>query len=99
TPAGLVVNEIAPRVHNSGHWTQSGCAADQSEQHIRAVAGWPLRDGSRFADVVTEHLTSDDIGHVTAIAREHDAALDLYGTAEAREGRKMGRVDRIVRRA
>jgi 5-(carboxyamino)imidazole ribonucleotide synthase len=46
TPQGLVVNEIAPRVHNSGHWTQAGCAVDQFEQHIRAVAGLPLGDGS-----------------------------------------------------
>ena len=99
TPAGLVVNEIAPRVHNSGHWTQNGCAVDQFEQHIRAVAGWPLGDGSRFADVVMENLIGDDIGHVPAIAREKDAALHLYGKAEAREGRKMGHVNRIVRRA
>jgi len=99
TPAGLVVNEIAPRVHNSGHWTQNGCAVDQFEQHIRAVAGWPLGDGSRFADVVMENLIGDDIRHVPAIAREKDAALHLYGKAEAREGRKMGHVNRIVRRA
>jgi 5-(carboxyamino)imidazole ribonucleotide synthase len=45
TPSGLVVNEIAPRVHNSGHWTQAGCAVDQFEQHIRAITGWPLGDG------------------------------------------------------
>src|SRR5690606_18200508 len=49
TASGLVVNEIAPRVHNSGHWTQNGCAVDQFEQHIRAIAGWPLGDGSRHA--------------------------------------------------
>lgn len=52
TPAGLIVNEIALRVHNSGHWTQAGCAVDQFEQHIRAVAGLPLGDGKRYADVV-----------------------------------------------
>ncbi len=52
TPQGLIVNEIAPRVHNSGHWTQNGCAVDQFEQHIRAIAGWPLGDGPRHADVV-----------------------------------------------
>ncbi|NAZ18044.1 ATP-grasp domain-containing protein, partial [Glutamicibacter soli] len=56
TPQGLVVNEIAPRVHNSGHWTQAGCAVDQFEQHIRAVAGLPLGDGKRYADVVMENL-------------------------------------------
>ena len=61
TPRGLVVNEIAPRVHNSGHWTQAGCAVDQFEQHIRAVAGLALGDGKRHADVVMENLIGDDI--------------------------------------
>ena len=98
TPQGLIVNEIAPRVHNSGHWTQNGCAVDQFEQHIRAVTGWPLGDGSRFADVVMENLIGDDILRVPDIARERDAALHLYGKAEARPGRKMGHVNRIIRR-
>ncbi|MCZ8078699.1 MAG: 5-(carboxyamino)imidazole ribonucleotide synthase [Rhodobacteraceae bacterium] len=96
TRAGLIVNEIAPRVHNSGHWTQNGCAVDQFEQHIRAVAGWPLGDGSRHSDVVMENLIGDDILRVPAIAREKNAALHLYGKAEARPGRKMGHVNRIV---
>lgn len=95
TRAGLIVNEIAPRVHNSGHWTQNGCAVDQFEQHIRAVAGWPLGDGSRHSDVVMENLIGDDILRVPAIAREKNAALHLYGKAEARPGRKMGHVNRI----
>ena len=98
TPQGLIVNEIAPRVHNSGHWTQNGCAVDQFEQHIRAVTGWPLGDGSRFADVVMENLIGDDILRVPQIARERDAALHLYGKAEARPGRKMGHVNRIIRK-
>ncbi len=98
TPRGLLVNEIAPRVHNSGHWTQNGCAIDQFEQHIRAVAGWPLGDGARFADVVMENLIGDDILRVPEIARERNAALHLYGKAEARPGRKMGHVNRIVTR-
>ncbi|MFN7050908.1 MAG: 5-(carboxyamino)imidazole ribonucleotide synthase, partial [Gemmobacter sp.] len=96
TPQGLLVNEIAPRVHNSGHWTQNGCAVDQFEQHIRAVAGWPLGDGARFADVVMENLIGDDVLRVPEIARERNAALHLYGKAEARPGRKMGHVNRIV---
>lgn len=96
TPAGLIVNEIAPRVHNSGHWTQNGCAVDQFEQHIRAVAGWPLGDGSRHSDVVMENLIGDDILRVPAIAKEKNAALHLYGKAEARPGRKMGHVNRIT---
>lgn len=97
TPQGLLVNEIAPRVHNSGHWTQQGCAIDQFEQHIRAVAGWPLGDGKRYADVVMENLIGDDVNRIPAIAREGNAAIHLYGKGEARPGRKMGHVNRIVR--
>jgi 5-(carboxyamino)imidazole ribonucleotide synthase len=99
TASGLIVNEIAPRVHNSGHWTQNGCAVDQFEQHIRAVTGLPLGDGSRHADVVMENLIGDDIDRIPAILRERDAALHLYGKAEARPGRKMGHVNRIIRKA
>lgn len=98
TPKGLIVNEIAPRVHNSGHWTQNGCAIDQFEQHIRAVTGWPLGDGGRHADVVMENLIGDEIGRVPDLARERDVAIHLYGKAEARPGRKMGHVNRIIRR-
>jgi 5-(carboxyamino)imidazole ribonucleotide synthase len=96
TPEGLVVNEIAPRVHNSGHWTQNGCAIDQFEQHIRAVAGWPLGDGSRHSDVVMENLIGADMDRVGEIAREPNAALHLYGKAEVKAGRKMGHVNRVV---
>jgi 5-(carboxyamino)imidazole ribonucleotide synthase len=99
TPQGLLVNEIAPRVHNSGHWTQQGCVVDQFEQHIRAVAGWPLGDGGRFADVVMENLIGDDILRIPALAAERDLALHVYGKAEARAGRKMGHVNRIIRPA
>jgi 5-(carboxyamino)imidazole ribonucleotide synthase len=97
TKAGLIVNEIAPRVHNSGHWTQNGCAVDQFEQHIRAVAGLPLGDGSRFTDVVMENLIGDDIVRIPTILAERNAALHLYGKPEARPGRKMGHVNRITR--
>jgi 5-(carboxyamino)imidazole ribonucleotide synthase len=99
TPRGLLVNEIAPRVHNSGHWTQNGCAVDQFEQHIRAVAGWPLGDGARHSDVAMENLIGDDIARVPALAAESGLALHLYGKAEARPGRKMGHVNRIRPRA
>ncbi len=95
TAGGLVVNEIAPRVHNSGHWTQNGCAIDQFEQHIRAVTGWPLGDGTRHSDVVMENLIGDDIERVPALARETQVAIHLYGKAEARPGRKMGHVNRV----
>lgn len=96
TPKGLIVNEIAPRVHNSGHWTQNGCAIDQFEQHIRAVAGWPLGDGSRYADVVMENLIGDDMTRLPDIAKT-DASLHLYGKAEIKPGRKMGHVNRITK--
>jgi len=98
TPEGLIVNEIAPRVHNSGHWTQNGCAVDQFEQHIRAITGWPLGDGGRHSDVTMENLIGDDIARIPRIARERNAALHLYGKADARPGRKMGHVNRIVPR-
>jgi 5-(carboxyamino)imidazole ribonucleotide synthase len=93
----LIVNEIAPRVHNSGHWTQNGCTVDQFEQHIRAITGWPLGDGTRFADVVMENLIGDDMDRVPALARESDTAVHLYGKSETKPGRKMGHVNRIKR--
>lgn len=96
TPGGLIVNEIAPRVHNSGHWTQNGCAIDQFEQHIRAVTGWPLGNGQRHSDVVMENLIGDDMDRVPEIAQEPASALHLYGKAETKPGRKMGHVNRIT---
>ena len=95
TAEGLVVNEIAPRVHNSGHWTQNGCVIDQFEQHIRAVAGWSLGDGSRHSNVVMENLIGEDVARIPQIA-ETCTAIHLYGKAEAKPGRKMGHVNRIV---
>jgi 5-(carboxyamino)imidazole ribonucleotide synthase len=96
TPGGLVVNEIAPRVHNSGHWTQAGCAVDQFEQHIRAIAGWPLGNGARHANVVMENLIGDDVTRVTKLAGEPGVQIHLYGKAEARAGRKMGHINRVT---
>ncbi len=98
TPKGLIVNEIAPRVHNSGHWTQNGCAVDQFEQHIRAVAGWPLGDGQRHSDVVMENLIGHDLDRVPELATQPDTAIHLYGKADVKAGRKMGHVNRIVRK-
>jgi len=97
TPQGLVVNEIAPRVHNSGHWTQNGCTVDQFEQHIRAVVGWPLGDGQRHNDVVMENLIGDDMDRVPELAKEADCAIHLYGKADTKPGRKMGHVNRVIR--
>ncbi len=95
TPQGLIVNEIAPRVHNSGHWTQNGCAVDQFEQHIRAVAGLPLGDGKRHADVVMENLIGDDMDRLPELLADPLASLHLYGKADVKPGRKMGHVNRI----
>jgi 5-(carboxyamino)imidazole ribonucleotide synthase len=95
TAQGLVVNEFAPRVHNSGHWTQNGCVTCQFEQHIRAVVGWPLGDGKRHSNVVMENLIGDDVLRVPEIAAT-GAAIHLYGKAEARAGRKVGHVNRIT---
>lgn len=94
---GLVVNEIAPRVHNSGHWTQAGCAVDQFEQHVRAVCGMPLGDGTRHADVVMENLLGHDMGRVPALLREGGTQVHLYGKRDPRPGRKMGHVNRVGR--
>ncbi|WP_297577329.1 5-(carboxyamino)imidazole ribonucleotide synthase [Devosia sp.] len=92
----LVVNEIAPRVHNSGHWTEAVCLTDQFEQHIRAIAGWPLGDPRRMADVVMQNLIGDEVDRVP-MELDGDSQPHLYGKAEARPGRKMGHVNTIVR--
>ncbi|HYO60373.1 MAG TPA: 5-(carboxyamino)imidazole ribonucleotide synthase [Actinomycetota bacterium] len=96
TSDGLVVNEIAPRVHNSGHWTQNGCVVDQFEQHVRCVAGWPLGDGGRHSDVEMTNLIGDDVRNVPELARDPGLALHVYGKADVRPGRKMGHVNRIT---
>ena len=92
TTDGLIVNEIAPRVHNSGHWTQNGCDICQFEQHIRAVAGWPLGDGTRHSDIRMENLIGADMDRVPEL-RKTNAALHLYGKSEVKPGRKMGHVN------
>ncbi len=96
TSNGLVVNEIAPRVHNSGHWTQDGCVVDQFEQHIRAVAGWPLGDPSRQNDVVMENLIGSEIDVIAAGPQEPGVAVHAYGKAETKPGRKMGHINRVT---
>ena len=96
TTDGLVVNEFAPRVHNSGHWTETGAVIDQFEQHVRAVAGWPLADPIRHSDVEMTNLIGEDVSDVPAIACEGGARLHLYGKTEMRAGRKMGHVTRVL---
>lgn len=97
TSRGLIVNEIAPRVHNSGHWTQLGCAVDQFEQHIRAITGLPLGNGARHVDVEMENLIGDDMERLDDLRAEPGVQLHLYGKAETKPGRKMGHVNRIRR--
>ncbi len=94
----LMVNEIAPRVHNSGHWTEAACHVSQFEQHIRAVAGWPLGDTSRKSDCVMENLLGDEVFACPELARLPGAVVHDYGKAESRQGRKMGHVTRLMAR-
>ncbi len=91
----LLVNEIAPRVHNTGHWTQDGCEVDQFELHIRAVAGWPLGDTRPKVGVEMTNLLGDEANDWLALAGEPNARLHLYGKGAPRPGRKMGHVNRV----
>ena len=93
----LLVNEIAPRVHNSGHWTLDGAMTSQFEQHIRAIAGWPLGATRRHgARVEMTNLIGDQMDRWPAILAEAGAMPQFYGKAETRAGRKMGHVTRIM---
>ncbi len=92
----LVVNEIAPRVHNSGHWTLEGAETSQFEQHVRAVCGWPLGSTRRLGRVEMRNLIGADAEAWAAILGEPGAHLHLYGKDEARPGRKMGHVTRVA---
>ena len=91
----LLANEFAPRVHNSGHWTEAACTISQFEQHIRAVAGLPLGSAERHSDCVMENLIGDDVAKVGALLEEPGLLLHLYGKKDVRPGRKMGHFTRI----
>lgn len=93
----LIANEMAPRVHNSGHWTEAACIVSQFEQHIRAVAGLPLGNPRRHSDCVMQNLIGNDLDDVPAWLAEDDVLVHLYGKTEARAGRKMGHVTRLIR--
>ena len=93
----LIVNEIAPRVHNSGHWTLDACACSQFENHIRAVAGWPLGPTERVADAVMTNLIGEEAESWRKLLSQSDI-LWLYGKDEARTGRKMGHFTRLSQR-
>ena len=88
----IAVNEIAPRVHNSGHWTIEACGINQFENQIRAVAGWPLGSTRRHADATMLNLIGEEALAWQTLAAEPGAHLHLYGKNEARPGRKMGHV-------
>lgn len=97
-PARVVVNEIAPRVHNSGHWTIEGATTSQFAQHVRAVCGWPLGDPARVAGrgVEMHNLIGDEVDDWAAILARPGSHLHLYGKGAARPGRKMGHVTRLL---
>jgi 5-(carboxyamino)imidazole ribonucleotide synthase len=96
TGAGeLLVNEIAPRVHNSGHWTEAACAISQFEQHVRAVVGWPLQDASRHSDCIMENIIGDEIDNIHTAENDGAIVLHLYGKSDVRPGRKMGHLTRL----
>jgi 5-(carboxyamino)imidazole ribonucleotide synthase len=93
--ARLMVNEIAPRVHNSGHWTIEACGISQFENHMRAVAGWPLGSTDRHSDAEMVNLIGRQALDWARLAAEPGTCLHLYGKREARDGRKMGHVTRL----
>jgi 5-(carboxyamino)imidazole ribonucleotide synthase len=93
----LLVNEIAPRVHNSGHWTLDGATVSQFEQHIRAIAGWPLAAAQRHGTVTMTNLIGNEIGEYAKWLTIPGATVHLYGKAAARPGRKMGHVTVVKR--
>ncbi len=95
----ILVNEIAPRVHNSGHWTQDAAVTSQFEQHIRAICGWPLGDTSRTHNAVMTNLLGDDVNAWQDFAAKPNTKVHLYGKAEAHAGRKMGHVTELLPKA
>ncbi|MGI4956206.1 MAG: 5-(carboxyamino)imidazole ribonucleotide synthase [Janthinobacterium lividum] len=92
----LLVNEIAPRPHNSGHWTMDACLVSQFEMHVRAVAGLPLPPATRHSDALMKNLVGPDDMALWPLVLATDGLLPhLYGKQEARAGRKMGHVNRL----
>ncbi len=91
----LLVNEIAPRVHNSGHWTIDGATTSQFEQHIRAVCGWPLGSPHRHGRIEMSNLIGEDANRWRDLFGDQGVCVHLYGKHEARAGRKMGHVTKV----
>ena len=96
-PHRILVNEIAPRVHNSGHWTLDGATVSQFEQHIRAIAGWPLAEVRRHGAVTMTNLIGDEVETYTKWLGTPGATVHLYGKQAARPRRKMGHVTVVTR--
>ena len=92
---GVLVNEIAPRVHNSGHWTLDGATISQFEQHIRAIAGWPLGKPVRHGPVTMTNLIGDEINDYPRWMTVPGATVHIYGKGTPRPGRKMGHVTQV----
>ena len=88
----VLVNEVAPRVHNSGHWTLDGASVSQFEQHIRAIAGWPLAKPMRRGRIEMINLIGEEAEEYARWLAEPHAKVHLYGKAHVRPGRKMGHV-------
>ena len=98
-PGGrLLVNEIAPRVHNSGHWTQDGCVCDQFEQHVRAVAGWPLGPTTAHAKIEMTNLLGAEVEGWEKLASDANVRMHFYGKKDIKPGRKMAHVNRVLKR-
>jgi 5-(carboxyamino)imidazole ribonucleotide synthase len=91
----VLVNEIAPRVHNSGHWTLDGASISQFEQHIRAIAGWPLGKPVRYGSVTMTNLIGDEINDYARWLTVPGATVHIYGKGAPRPGRKMGHVTQV----
>jgi 5-(carboxyamino)imidazole ribonucleotide synthase len=92
----VLVNEIAPRVHNSGHWTLDGASISQFEQHIRAIAGWPLGKPIRHGEVTMTNLIGDEINSYADWLAVPGATVHLYGKGTPRPGRKMGHITQVM---
>jgi 5-(carboxyamino)imidazole ribonucleotide synthase len=93
---GPVFNEMAPRVHNSGHWTTEGATTSQFENHIRAVCGLPLGITNLVAPRVSmQNLIGDDVNYWPKFAADPGTHLHLYGKGAPSPGRKMGHVTRL----
>ncbi|MEN0001417.1 MAG: 5-(carboxyamino)imidazole ribonucleotide synthase [Pseudomonadota bacterium] len=92
----LLANEFAPRVHNSGHWTEAACTINQFEMHIRAITGWPLPTPVRHSDAMMENLIGDDVWNLKRLALDGQLLLHDYGKTDIRAGRKMGHFSKIM---